>query len=115
MMRLLHYDRLHPAGHFAMPTEGTVIDLLFDMPYLVGYGYRFPTYEELNGLLAAGEWDTGMGGGCEWSPFTLNPAEYTEVVEQIRHEPRLAALGRPLEGEPWARGLWCGQSFENTP
>jgi hypothetical protein len=100
MVRTLRYNRLHPAGHFEMPTEGTVVDLLFDMPYMIGYGYRFPTYEELNELLATGEWDTGMGGGCEWPPFILSPAEYTEVFEQTKHDPRLAALNRTLEGEP---------------
>ena len=51
-----------------MPTEGTVVDLLFQMPYMVGCGYRFPHYTELNRLLVGGEWDTGMSGGCEWPP-----------------------------------------------
>lgn len=110
MVRVLHYNRLHPAGHFEMPTEGTVVDLLFHMPYMVGYGYRFPTREELNRLLASGEWDTGMGGGAEWPPFTLGPEEYAELVAAIERDPRLAARNRPLEGEPWAMGQWCGQA-----
>jgi hypothetical protein len=114
-MRVLRYIRLHPVGHFEMPTEGTVTDLLFDMPYLVGYGYRFPTYDELNRLLVSGEWDTGMGGGCEWTPFTLSPGEYAEVVESITLDSRFAGLPYPLEGASWAMRRWRGQGFENTP
>jgi len=107
--KTIHYTLLHPLGHFEIPKEGAVVDLLFDLPYLIGFGYRLPTYEELNGLLECGEFDTGMGGGAEWEPFTLSIAVYTETVEAISRDPRLAQRPCPLEGVPWSQGLWRGQ------
>ena len=71
-MRTLRYNNLHPLGHFLMPAEGTVVDLLFDVPYLIGFGAPFPSHVQLNSLLQLGYEDAGMSGGCEWEPFELS-------------------------------------------
>jgi hypothetical protein len=78
-------------------TEGTVVDLLFDIPYMVGWGGPFPTRDELNEILRAGISDAGMSGGCEWEPFELSESEYDEVVAGIQHDPRLTERPRPIQ------------------
>lgn len=109
-MRTLRYDNLHPLGHFPMPIEGTVADLLFDIPYFVGFGSPLPTHEQLNSLLRKGYDDAGMSGGCEWEPFELSLEEYTEVRHALGCDQRLAERPVPsLAGsEEWARDIKNG-------
>ena len=109
-MRTLRYDNLHPLGHFPMPTEGTVTDLLFDLPYFIGFGSPFPTREQLNSLLRKGYKDEGMSGGCEWEPFELSADEYAEVARAIEQDRRLAERPVPsLRGsDKWAHDIKDG-------
>lgn len=67
---------------------GTVVDLLFDIPYLIGPRTHLPPRDELNGLLRKGIKDVGMSGGCRWGPFELSPDEYAEVVAAVEHDAR---------------------------
>ena len=75
-MRRLRYELLPSIGPCAMPVEGTVVDLLFDIPYFIGWGAPFPSRDQLNSLLRKGYRDAGMSGGCEWAPFELSADEY---------------------------------------
>jgi len=90
-MRTLRYSNLHPLGHFEMPTEGTVVDLLFDMPWVLARYATVPTLDDLNELFREGSYDAGMSGGCEWEPFEIDTTEYNEIVRAIRQRP-LAGL-----------------------
>lgn len=89
-MRAVRYKLLAPVGTGKIKKEGTVVDLLFDLPYLIGWGAPIPSRTALNALFATGHYDAGMSGGCEWKqPFELSEDEYREVVEAIRQDPRL--------------------------
>jgi hypothetical protein len=90
LMRRLRYEILPPIGPGTMPVEGTVVDLLFDIPYLIGWSRPFPSYRELNELLRKGIVDRGMSGGCTWEPFELDREEYEEVVDAIKRDERLS-------------------------
>ncbi len=92
--------------------EGTVADLLCAIPYLIGFGWPFPSHVQLNSLLRKGYADAGMSGGCEWEPFALEVGEYDDVVNAIKGDPRLARCPTPsLQGSDWfasriQRGEW---------
>ena len=92
-MRRLRYDVLPPVGAETLPVEGTVIDLLVRLHHLSAWegplGRSFPSRDRLNRRLRKGAYDAGMSGGCEWEPFELNPEEYEEVAEAIKHDPRV--------------------------
>src|SRR4051812_18494011 len=85
-MRRLRYELLPPIGPGTMPAEGTVVDLLFDIPYLIGWGAPLPSHYQLNSLLRKGYDDAGMSGGCAWEPFELSADEYDEVVSAIKQD-----------------------------
>ena len=111
-MRRLRYELLPPIGPGTMPVEGTVVELLFDIPYLIGWSAPFPSHDQLNSLLRKGYRDAGMSGGCEWAPFELSADEYDEVVSAIKRDERLQQCPTPnLEGSAeWAslarQGYW---------
>jgi hypothetical protein len=87
-MRHLKYEA-YAIWDNSMPREGTVVDLLFDIPYLIGWSTPFPTRDQLNRLLGKGIYDAGMSGGCEWEPFQLSTDEYEELVSVIKCDKRL--------------------------
>ena len=37
-------------------------------------------------MLATGENDAGMSGGCRWAPFSLTPPEWDEIVQALSAE-----------------------------
>lgn len=61
---------------------GTVLDLLLEIRGLVHKRRRLPPQSVLNLVLSRGEWDGGMSGGCQWSPFQIDAAEFS-VLEQL--------------------------------
>jgi hypothetical protein len=98
-MKRLRYTVLPSVGPGEIPAEGTVVDLLFALPYFLGFGWPFPSHAQLNSLLRKGYDDAGMSGGCEWEPFELSREEYAEVRQALAHDQRLARLPVPsLEG-----------------
>jgi hypothetical protein len=77
-------------GPGEFPEDGTVVDLLFELPYFIGFGWPFPAHAQLNSLLRRGYEDGGMSCGCAWTPFELSTEEYAEVVQAIAGDARLA-------------------------
>ena len=61
---------------------GTVLDLLLEIRGLVHKRRRLPPQSVLNLILSRGEWDGGMSGGCQWSPFQIDAAEFL-MLEQL--------------------------------
>lgn len=98
-MRRLHYTVLPGVGPGEFPEEGTVVDLLFALPYFLGFDWPFPSHDQLNSLLRTGYMNAGMSGGCEWEPFALSTEEYAEVRHAVAHDQRLAQTPVPaLDG-----------------
>jgi hypothetical protein len=95
-MHHVHYRRFALVN--TVPAEGTVVDLLFHIPYLIGFDRPFPPRDGLNDLLRHGFYDAGMSGGAEWDPFELSVDEYDEVVTAIKSDPRLAKMPADLDG-----------------
>src|SRR5436309_9992559 len=89
-MKRLRYTLLPGVGPGEFPEEGTVADLLFAIPYFIGFSAPFPPHVQLNSLLRKGYVDAGMSGGCTWEPFELSMDEYVEVVSAIVQDQRLA-------------------------
>jgi hypothetical protein len=79
-----------------MQASGSVADLLRHIPTLLDAGL-IPPLPVVNSILVTGVSDAGMGGGCEWPPFTLEESEYADVVAE------LVAHG-DLEGGPLRDG-----------
>ena len=63
-------------------TEGSVFDLLSHIPYLMHHHYVLPKIV-VNSILRTGIWDSGMSGGCEWTPFELNEEDYIELLKEF--------------------------------
>lgn len=95
-MRYISYRTFAMVG--AVPAAGTVVDLLFHIPYLIGFGEPFPSRDALNELLREGFYDAGMSGGAEWDPFELSADEYDEVLAAVKDDPRLAQMPRDVDG-----------------
>jgi hypothetical protein len=87
-MRQLKYEA-YAIWDNSMSRKGTVVDLLFDIPYFIGWNTPFPKRDQLNRLLRKGIYDAGMSGGCEWEPFELSAGEYEELVSAIKCDKRL--------------------------
>lgn len=88
-MRTLRYEVLPGVGAEPILAEGTIVDLLFEIPYLTWPNLPLPSNDDLNCLLASGIRHAGMSGGCRWEPFVLSSREYHEVMNAIRAEKRL--------------------------
>jgi hypothetical protein len=81
-MRRVRFLLLPPVGSHETPTEGTVADLLDAIPYLL-VTRIVPPLAVLNEVLATGEVDAGMSGGCRWEPFSLTPADFNDLVASL--------------------------------
>jgi hypothetical protein len=90
-MRVVSYKKLAGMGPGKERKQGTVADLLLDIPYFV-FADVLPSFEALNALLAKGIEDAGMSGGVEWKPFQITPDEYREAIEELRTNPRMTKL-----------------------
>jgi len=84
-MRNVRFTLLPGAGGGDTPTEGSVADLVRAIPYLL-VARIVPPVDVLNEVLATGESDAGMSGGCTWTPFVLTPAEWSELVPALTAE-----------------------------
>jgi hypothetical protein len=81
-MRVLEYVVLHGVGDGETPAQGTVAQLLLDIPYLI-VGGLIPPLPVLNEVLDSGIADAGMSGGCRWEPFRLSESEFAELVAEL--------------------------------
>ena len=68
------------------PEQGTVADLLSEIPYLLT-ARIIPPLHVVNDLLAKGVENAGMSGGCEWEPFQISESEWEELASQLKSMP----------------------------
>jgi hypothetical protein len=81
-MRTVTFDVLSGLAGFNVIKTAPVIELVQDLPNLLKYKI-LPSFKILNVILKSGKLDTGVDGGCEWSPFELNQEEYDELVTEL--------------------------------
>ncbi|HYY72881.1 MAG TPA: hypothetical protein VE778_04750 [Candidatus Bathyarchaeia archaeon] len=79
----LKYKILPPVGPGSFPTEGTIADLLFDIPYFLLARIIPPIYV-VNEVLQKGVSDAGMSGGCKWKPLQLDAESYATLATYLR-------------------------------
>ena len=79
----LKYKLLPPVGPGSFSTEGSVADLLFDIPYFF-VAKILPPMAVVNEVLQKGVVDAGMSGGCKWKPFQLDDASYAKLAADLR-------------------------------
>jgi hypothetical protein len=70
-------------GPWTTPRVGSTADLVWALPYVVMT--EIPPQHILNDLLVRGQDDAGMSGGCIWKPFEVDPEQFDELVEELRH------------------------------
>jgi hypothetical protein len=119
-MRVLEYVVLHSVGGGETAAQGTVVQLLLDIPYLIVGGF-IPPLPVLNEVVGRGIADAGMSGGCRWEPFRLSDAEFAEVVAEL--STRGGKRGETLRFDPpppWADtqrswGVWLAYRLHSIP
>lgn len=82
-VRKLKYRILPGVGPGSFSTEGSVADLLFDIPYFF-LARIIPPIQVVNEVLQKGVVDAGMSGGCKWKPFQLNTSSYEELASSLQ-------------------------------
>ena len=84
---------LHPTGPYKSAQRGSWADVLGRVPYLLFEGDPIPPLPVLNAVLATGEEDAGMSGGCQWPRYQLDEHEYQQVARDLGQA--LDLLDRP--------------------
>ena len=79
----LKYKILPPVGAGSFSTEGTIADLLLDIPYFF-LTRIIPPIPVVNEVLQKGVSDAGMSGGCKWKPLQLDAASYAKLAADLR-------------------------------
>ena len=92
-MKTVKYKR-HEFLHKPLHVEGTLLTLVYDIPYFAACGI-FPSLHIINQILSSGG-NGGMSPGASWKPFTLVQEEYDELVVAVKETPI-------SEIEPFAR------------
>ena len=73
----------HEFRHEPQQTTGTLVVLVYDIPYFSGCGV-FPPLHVINQIFASGGGDGGMSPGASWDPFQINSSTYSLLIEEIR-------------------------------
>ena len=81
-MKKIKYKILPPVGSYEPEVEGTLVDLIQDLPYLLVWNV-IPPLGVINEILISGIYDKGMSGGCEWTPFKITQSEYESLVDEL--------------------------------
>jgi hypothetical protein len=91
----LKYNLLPPVGPGSFSAEGSVADLLFDIPYFF-LAKIIPPIDVVNELLQKGIVDAGMSGGLKWKPFELDAPSYAKLAANLRQMDfvRLVLIGK---------------------
>lgn len=119
-MRILEYVVLPGVGGGETAVQGTVAQLLLDIPYLI-VGGLIPPLPVLNEVLDRGLADAGMSGGCRWEPFRLSAPEFAELVAEL--STRGGKRGEPLRFDAppaWVDtqrrwGVWLAFRLHSIP
>jgi hypothetical protein len=81
--------------------QGTVVDLLSAIPYLLT-AQLVPPLHVVNDLLMKGIYDAGMSGGCEWEPFHIDASEWNDFRRALA-EPHSGAACEFVEPPDWVK------------
>lgn len=81
----------------AARSPGEIVKLLDDIPYFLMAGKLIPPLPVLNELLERGEYDAGMSGYTEWTPFAVDEGEYAAVVAALQARGMILAESSPPE------------------
>jgi hypothetical protein len=100
VVRKVHYVR-HDFHSEDDERDGTLLELMYDIPYVGACGI-FPPLHLLNAQLLDGGGDGGMGPGASWKPFSLTPQAYARLVAEIRTTPVSAVHGPRYVHEAFA-------------
>jgi hypothetical protein len=65
--------------------QGTLMELVLDIPYLMEESGVIPPLIVLNQVLQSGGDPGGMGPGTTWQPFQIDPEEYAELMQALLH------------------------------
>jgi hypothetical protein len=83
ILEKLKYKILPPVGPGSFSTEGSIADLLFDIPYFF-LARIIPPMDVVNEVLHKGVVDAGMSGGCKWKSLQLDAASYAKLAADLR-------------------------------
>lgn len=84
-MRQIEFEVLPAIGADGERENGTPVELLREIPYLLVMRL-LPPLAVVNDLLSRGEMDAGMSGGARWTPFALSPEEWREIAQVLKDE-----------------------------
>jgi len=78
-MTKIKYVQFTATGGGKITREGTVLELLMTIPYLLLH-HRLPPMSVINNILNVGLVDAGMSGGARWDSFILDEREFEELA-----------------------------------
>lgn len=83
-MKKFKYYLLSGAGNKIQPKEGTLKDLLLDIPFFISPETRLlPPMHVINDVLSAGIMDFGRIGGCKWEPFQIEEKDFIDLLKKL--------------------------------
>src|SRR5262245_23511520 len=83
-MRTVSY-RTHWSYTGSTKRQGTLVDFVLDILYLMEETGVIPPINVLNQVLQSGGDSGGMGPGTTWKPFQIDEPEYEELVQDLLH------------------------------
>ena len=81
-MRNISY-KTHWSYTGTVKRQGTLVDLILDILYLMEESGVIPPLVILNQVLQSGGDSGGMGPGTTWKPFQIDQSEYEELVQAL--------------------------------
>ena len=103
--REIRYERYEFHAHENTVHTGTLLTLVYDIPYFYACGV-FPPMHIANQIFLRGTAGGGMSPGTKWEPFTLSEDEYTDLAEAVRRTP-------VSEINPYARYAFLPMKFDH--
>ena len=118
-MRRIAYVNLPAFGPGEQPTQGSLADLVRDIPYLLVAG-MIPPLPVVNEMLRRGECDAGMSGGCRWPPMELSSAEFSELVAELERDGAHGRAVHRADAPAWVTtqkewSLWLAYTLHGVP
>jgi hypothetical protein len=81
-VRTVNY-RIYWSYTGSIKRQGTLVDLVLDILYLMEESGVIPPLVVLNQVLQSGGDSGGMGPGSTWKPFQIDETEYEELVQSL--------------------------------
>lgn len=80
---IIHYQRYWYFNQPPDEVDGTLKDLILDIPYFFAGIGVIPSLSVLNEVLSNGGSKGGMGPGTKWTPFQITPQIYETLVQSL--------------------------------